>query len=66
MTTSFLLQLKMQMANGLETTIDSQITSIISALNGHSNVLSNEVMNNNTQVLATYQEMQKLVPMIKG
>ena len=51
--------------NGLETTIDSQITSIISALNGHSNVLSNEVMNNNTQVLATYQEMQKLVPMIK-
>lgn len=51
--------------NGLETTIDSQITSIISALNGHSNVLSNEVINNNTQVLATYQEMQKLVPMIK-
>lgn len=51
--------------NGLETTINSQITTIITALNGHSNPLSDEVTNNNSQVLATYQEMQKLVPMIK-
>lgn len=54
-------------ANGdaLEITIETQISTIITALNGHSNSLSNEVTNNNTQVLATYQEMQKLVPLIK-
>ena len=54
-------------ANGgaLETTIESQITTAIAALNGHTNPLSYEVTNNNSQVLATYQEMQKLVPLIK-
>ncbi len=51
--------------NALETTIDTQITKIITALNSHSNPLSFEVVNNSTEVLATYQEMQKLVPLIK-
>jgi len=51
--------------NALETTIDSQITTITTALSSHSNPLSDEVTNNSTQVLATYQEMQKLVPLIK-
>lgn len=51
--------------NALETTIDSQITTIISALNTHTNPLSDEVVNNSSQVMSTYQEMQKLVPLIK-
>ncbi len=51
--------------NALETTIDNQITTIINTLNMHSNPLSEEVVNNSSQVMATYQEMQKLVPLIK-
>jgi hypothetical protein len=51
--------------NALEITIESQITTIITALNSHSNPLSFEVVNNSSKVLATYQEMQKLVPLIK-
>ncbi len=54
-------------ANGtnLEIAIENQITEIKSALNGHINPLSEEVTNNNAEVMATYQEMQKLVPLIK-
>lgn len=54
-------------ANGdaLEITIENQITTIISALNGHTNQLSDDVVNNSSQVLSTYEEMQKLVPLIK-
>lgn len=51
--------------NALETTINSQITTIITALNSHTNPLSDEVVNNSSQVMTTYQEMQKLVPLIK-
>ncbi|MCT4581951.1 MAG: imelysin family protein [Flavobacteriales bacterium] len=51
--------------NALETTIENQITTIITALNTHANPLSDEVVNNSSQVMVTYQEMQKLVPLIK-
>lgn len=51
--------------NPLEQTIENQITAIVNALNSHSSPLSEEVVNNTTQVLATYQQMQKLVPLIK-
>lgn len=51
--------------NNLEATIESQISSIITKLNTHSTPLSEEVITKSSDVLATYQEMQKLVPLIK-
>ena len=51
--------------NPLELTIENQINSVISVMKEHTNSLSDEVVNNNNQVLSTYQEMQKLVPLIK-
>ncbi len=49
----------------LTVAINNQFTAITSGLNGLNSPLSESVTQNQTAVKAIYQEMQKLVPMIK-
>jgi len=54
-----------QNAQQLSTVIDNQFLSILDELNNINGPLSEEIINNKSQITQTYQELQQLVPYIK-
>ncbi|GGI57243.1 imelysin family protein [Winogradskyella haliclonae] len=52
-------------SDDIVTAIQSQFTAVRTSINGLGNNFSNEIENNNTQVLTTYEVMQAMVPLIK-
>ncbi|RNC80185.1 MAG: peptidase M75 superfamily protein [Winogradskyella sp.] len=52
-------------SDDIATAIQSQFSAVRSSINSLGNDFSSEIENNNTQVLATYEIMQAMVPLIK-
>jgi predicted lipoprotein len=54
-----------QNSQQLSTVIDNQFLTIFEELNNINGPLSEEIINNKSQITQTYQELQQLVPYMK-
>jgi predicted lipoprotein len=54
-----------QNSQQLSTVIDNQFLTILEELNNINGPLSEEIINNKSQITQTYQELQQLVPYMK-